>query len=137
MPIFMLFRMLELKKVTARDNCEQLTNLEDWFYWLSTSHFYRIHYYNMHALFIQYTTRNWSTLYMSVCKIIIVLCHAYLHEMSFPVDFMRFKNYTLTNTPTKLMYTEPAIIIYRPQHIFGRAYLRDHKGYDHRSCAST
>ena len=33
-----------------------------------------------------------------------VLCHAYLHEMSFPVNFTYIKNYTLANIPTKLIY---------------------------------
>ena len=50
----------------------------------------------MHEFILSYT---W--LCASLCS---VLCHAYLHEMSFPVNFMYFKNYTLANIPTKLMY---------------------------------
>ena len=35
------------------------------------------------------------------------------------------------------LYCLESAIIYRPQHIFRRAYLHNHKGYDHRPCAST
>ena len=48
--VFMPLKTLELKKVSYRDNCEQLINLEDWFYWLSTSLLYSSYSLLQHAL---------------------------------------------------------------------------------------
>ena len=74
--------------------------LQEWFYWLY-----------LHSIFIEFIITTCMHCFCYACSILYqeleyaahdcvqayvnsVLCHAYLHEMSFPVNFMYFKNYT-------------------------------------------